>query len=71
MTVLLIDLSGNRRQVEIRDGLDMVLWPIPQRFEVSLQVGAPVFTRPFIATFRRSSEPSWPPVYRQMPVEVP
>ena len=66
MTVLLIDGVGRVREMEITDHIDRIVIPLERPMTcLAFDALAPLAWEPFpVATFRRSAEASYPPVYR-------
>jgi len=71
MTVLLIDLSGHRREYELTTWRDTIYVPLPQRVRLEVETGPPTFEPLYrlVATFQYSPELSYPPVFRQVLVK--
>lgn len=68
MTVLLIDGVGNVREWNITRFVPTLLVLIPRPYCVTINT-LPDFSRPPVARFDYSPEPSYPPVYRFAGVE--
>jgi hypothetical protein len=69
MTVLLIDGVGHVREAEIPCLLRTILVPLPVSFMARIADDDPICApdAPPVARFDLSHEPSYPPVYRQVP----
>jgi len=65
MTVLLIDLSGHKREYDIPCLVPVLRVPLPTSFCVVRAAGPPTPTPMRVADFVLSPEPSFPPMYRQ------
>lgn len=73
MIVLLIDVSGHKRVVEIPHFLPVICVPLPVRLNADwrLMMVPPEPTLTLFAEFVYSTELSYPPVYRQKLLVVP
>ena len=66
MTVILIDISGHRRQFEIHRKLPEIFLNIPQRLSAQMLTGPVEMARYPRARCVLTAEESWPPVYRMV-----